>query len=66
VIAHQHINSNQQCACSSDGRAFDFLDTRINTNSKKGVDVMLSTHYVGKITELAVAQAFLQRGYQVS
>ena len=27
---------------------------------------MLSTHYVGKITELAVAQAFLQRGYQVS
>ena len=27
---------------------------------------MLSTHYVGKITELAVAQAFLQRGYQVN
>lgn len=27
---------------------------------------MLSTHYVGKITELAVAKAFLQRGYQVS
>lgn len=27
---------------------------------------MLNTHYVGKLTELRVAEAFLNRGYQVS
>lgn len=27
---------------------------------------MLNTHYVGKLTELRVAEAFLSRGYQVS
>lgn len=27
---------------------------------------MLNTHYIGKLTELRVAEAFLSRGYQVS
>ena len=59
------------CACSSDGRAFDFLDSSrlaiIKFLNREMINLQqLSSHFIGEITEQQVALEFLKMGYLVS
>ena len=57
------LTNQSVCALSSVGRALDFFD---KTKASWEGDSMLSAHFQGRITELQVARAFLELGYQVS